>query len=468
MVLKTQTFFRTKGGLHNDFAFKSSETFKLPKLKTLTIGVIILPDLRKRLKIDEDNLREINDFLLRKDNPLVENVLRVVEKYGGVEEINRKAKEARKVENLTERLERKKSPFVRDIEWLTKKRDEQAFVTVSDYRKRILGDKADSMKFDDSFAVTLEISAFNFFPWLVEEAKRSIANGDLMPARYIRVRSMKEQVEDDDVLAFAAAMQVIGSSYVQTLDTKGTLPGADGKPINVHLGGPDTITGYFGGVGVPNDYAVKWVDEFLHYYTENGLPQVLNTNSGTVLLGYWLRKLGIDIEFKISVFLGNDNPYSILWTMMTAKLFSRADGSTPLIGFNLSNSVNNTTIDLSAYIRNAFGFEDIIRIEHHITEAYKSIVRQPYDRTEDLVQLADHIKNISAKHEGGKPEIEKKREHPSDILDYFIPKNEIIQKGLMPLLLTNYLDKHDAVNLTAEALTRNGLTFVAAQKLHQQ
>jgi hypothetical protein len=186
------------------------------------------------------------------------------------------------------------------------------------------------------------------------------------------------------------------------------------------------------------------------------------------LLGYWLRKLGIDLEFKISVFLGNDNPYSILWTLITAKLFSRDDGSTPLIGFNLSNSVNNDTIELSAYVREAFGFEDIVRIEHHITEAYKSIVRQPYDRTEELITLANHVKNISAKHEGAVPETEEKREHPSDILDYFIPKKDIIEKGLMPKLLTNYLDKHDAVNVTAEALTRHRLTFIAAQKLHRQ
>ncbi len=228
------------------------------------------------------------------------------------------------------------------------------------------------MRFDESFAVTLEISAFNFFPWLIEEAKQAIKKQELMPSRYIRVRSMNEQVKDDDILAFAASMQIIGASYVQTLDTKGTLPGPDGKPINVHLGGPDTITGYFGGVGEPNEYSLKWADEFLHYYTEYGLSQVLNTNSGTVLLGYWLRKLGIDIEFKISVFLGTDNPYSIFWTLMTAKLFSREDGSTPLIGFNLSNSVNNETIELAAYVRNAFDFENVVRIEHHITEAYKA------------------------------------------------------------------------------------------------
>ena len=427
-----------------------------------------MADLRSKLRIDEENLEEINKFLLGKDNPLVDGLLKIVDKYGGVNEINHKAKEACKTENLMAKLEKKKSPFVKDLEWLMKQRDKEAFISIPEYKRKILGKKAGSIKFDESFAVTLEISAFNFFPWLVEEAKKAIKYQELMPARYIRVRSMREQVEDDDVLAFAAAMPIIGASYVQTLDTKGTLPGSDGKPINVHLGGPDTIAGYFGGVGVPNEYALKWVDEFLHYYTEYGVPQVLNTNSGTVLLGYWLRKLGIDIEFKISVFLGVDNPYSILWTLMTAKLFSREDGSTPLIGFNLSNSVSNETIELAAYVRNAFDFENVVRIEHHITEAYKSIVRQPYDRAAELVKLADHVKNISAKHEGGIPATEMKRDHPSDILDYFMPKKDIMEKGLMPKLLLNYLDKHDAVNRTAEALTKHGLSFIAAQNLHRK
>jgi hypothetical protein len=430
--------------------------------------VEILIDIGQRLRIREERLEEINEFLLRKDNPLIKDMLRVVEKYGGIDEINRKAEESGKLENLIKRLEKKRSPFLKDLEWLTKQRDKQAFISIPDYRRTILGKEADSTKFDESFAVTLEISALNFFPWLIEEAKRSIAKQELMPNRYIRVRSMKEQVEDDDIVAFAAAMQIIGASYVQTLDTKGTMPGADGKPINVHLDGPDTITGYFGGVGEPNEYALKWVEEYLHYYTEYGLRQVLNTNAGTVLLGYLMRKLGINVEFKISVFLGYDNPYSIFWALMMAKLFSRDDGSTPLLGFNLSNSVSNRTIELASYAREAFGFEDVVRIEHHITEACKSIVRQPYDRTEELVELADHVRNIGAKHEGGIPEVEKTRGHPSDILDYFMPKKDISEKGLMPALLANYLDKHEALNRTAEALTRHGLTFVAAQNLHRR
>jgi hypothetical protein len=49
-----------------------------------------------------------------------------------------------------------------------------------------------------------------------------------------------------------------------------------------------------------------------------------------------------------------------------------------------------------------------------------------------------------------------------------MPKREIIEKGLMPKLLANYLDKHDAVNRTAKALTEKGLTFIAAQNLHKK
>jgi len=426
-----------------------------------------LNELRKKLEIREENLRRINEFILNDDNPLVNGLLEIVERYGSVDEINKKAKEARKLENLMTRLRAENSPYVEDLEWLLKERDKDAFISIPAYRRKILGSKADVTEFDESFAVTLEISACNFFPWINEEAKKAIAQQDLMPGRFIRVRSMKEQLEDGEILAFAAAAQIVGASYVETLDTKGTLPGADGLPVNVHLGGPETITGYFGGVGMPNEYALKWVDEFLHYYTEYGVQQVLNINIGSVLLAYWLYKLGIDIEFKISVFLGNDNPYACFWTLMTAKLFSRDDGTTPLIGFNLSNSINNETMELSAYIRKAFGFEDIVRLEHHIVETYKSIVRQPYDRLDELLEIADHVKNISAKHEGGLPEIEKTREHPSDILEYFLPKKDILAQNLMQKLTANYLDKHDSMNRTAKALTERGLTVIPAQHLHK-
>jgi len=419
-------------------------------------------DLRERLKISEERLREINEFILDPKNELVNSLLEIVEKYGGPEEINRKANEALKLENLLDRLKEEKSPYLADLEWLTKQRDSGAFVKLTDYRKKILGKAAQGMVYDEENAVTLEISALNFFPWLIPQAKMAIEKQQLMPGRFIRVRNMKEQVEDNgDTLAVAAAMQIMGASYVETLDTKGT----DGS--NVHLGGPETITGYFGGIGQPNDYPLKWADEYLYYYTNYGIRQVLNINPGTIFVAYMLYKLGIDNEFKISVYMGNDNPFAVFWTLMAARMLSREDGTTSLIGFNFSNSVNNDTIRSSDKVRRAMGLTDVVRFEHHITETYKSIVIQPYNRREELVEVAKEVPNISAKHEGGDPEIEETREHPSDILEYFLPKEDIIKQGLMDILEKNYLDKHDALNKTAEALTKAGIGVICAQNLHE-
>jgi hypothetical protein len=412
---------------------------------------------RQLLKIDTSRLDDINAVLLNPEARAVNDFLEVVARYGTPEEINRKAAEARQLPNLLSRVEQTHPEHLRDLEWLTEQRDRKAFIRVADYRRKVLGKRAEQMAFADEFAVTLEISAAQYFPWIAEAARRSIAEGSLLPGRWIRVRKMKEQEADGDLPAFAAAMQIIGASFVETLDTKGT----DGS--NVHLGGPATITGYFGGVGQPNDYALKWLDEFLYYYTTYGVRQVLNLNPGTVLLGYLLHRLGVDNEFKISVFMGNDNAYAALWTLIGAKLFSRDDGTSPLIGFNWSNSVNNETLEITAQFRRDLGFEDIVRFEHHITETWKSIVRQPYLRREELLDLADHVANISAKHEGGDPEVEEKRAHASDILDYFRDRSEVVASGDWEAMTENFLDKYEAVNRTAGALTERGLSFVAAE-----
>jgi DNA-binding phage protein len=427
-----------------------------------------MSELREKLKIPENALDSLNNFILDEDNPLINNLLQIIEKYGGIEEINNKAKAASNFETIYQKLEIKNSDYIKDLEWLIEKRDTNSFVKISDYRKQILGERYSEIMFEDSLAVTLELSSCQYFPFLIDIAKDAIENQKLIPGRIIRVRKMKEQEDDGDLLAMTAAMQIIGASYVETLDTKGTAPGSDELPINIHLGGPDTITGYFGGVGQPNDYALKWVDEFIYYYTNYGVKQVLNVNPGTVLLGYFMYKLGINNEFKISVFMGNDNPYSSLWTLLTAKLFAREDGSSPLIGYNLSNSVNNQTIELSAYIRKKFDFEDVVRLEHHITETWKSIVRQPYDRRDELVELAKNVKNISAKHEGGNVEVEETRDYPSDILDYFRDKQEIIDGGHWESLRLNHRDRYDAVNTTAKLLTENGIAILAARNLHHR
>jgi hypothetical protein len=403
-------------------------------------------------------LEEINALLTDPRNEAVSELLKIVDSYGGPAEINRKASEAGRLETLMARLEQMKSPYLEDLHWLIAQRDRKAFIPMADYVRKV---RSEPGPLNQRNAVTLEISALQYFPWLITQARHCIAAGELMPGRFIRVRRMVEQEADQgDIMAVAAAMQIIGASYVETLDTKGT----DGA--NVHLGGPETITGYFGGIGQPNHYPLKWAEEYLRYYTTYGVRQVLNINPGTVLVGYLMHRLGIDNEFKISVFMGNDNPFAILWTLMAARLFAREDGRTSLIGFNLSNSANNETLRQAAYMRRALGLEEVVRFEHHVTETWKSIVRQPYNRREELVEIAKEVPNISAKHEGGEPEIEPTLAHPSDILDYFLSKADAEKAGLMPALEKNYMEKHRSVSRTADAVIGAGIGVVCAARLH--
>jgi hypothetical protein len=418
-------------------------------------------NLRDMLKIPYSRLDAINSVLLDPDSRVMDDFLVTVSKYGTPEEINRKHKESRKLENLIQKVKAAAPGHIADLEWLMGQRDKAAFTSIADYKARVLGKKLDQTQFKQDCATTLEVSALQYFPWIRVMCDQAIKNKTLVPGRFIAVRKMKESEADGDLPAIVAALDIIGASFVETLDTKGT----DGS--NIHLNGPETITGYFGGIGQPNSHALAWLDEFLYYYTNFGIRQVLNFNAGTILLGFLLYRLGVDIEFKISVFFGSDNPYHALWIMMAAKLFSRDDGTSPLIGFNWSNSIDNETMELTSQFRKALGFEDVVRFEHHITETWKSIVKQPYNRREELVALADHVANISAKHEGGDPEIDSKRAHPSDILDYFREKSEVIASGDWEAMQVNFLDKVAACNKTAWALTEKGLPFIAAQNLHK-
>lgn len=210
-------------------------------------------DIRKLLKIDPQKLEEINVLLLDPSTEIIQQFLEVVNKYGTPSEINQKAKEAASLPHLIDLVRQRCPHYLDDLKWLEEQRDRKAFVNIKEYRRKILGDRADQMSFAEDCAVTLEISATQYFPWVITIAKKAIEEKSLMPARYIRVRKMREQEEDGDLVAMAAAMQIIGASYVESLDTKGT----DGS--NIHLGGAETITGYFGGVGQPNDYALKWL-----------------------------------------------------------------------------------------------------------------------------------------------------------------------------------------------------------------
>lgn len=419
--------------------------------------------MRARLRIEAADVEAVNQFLASPGNPFVESLFDVLDKYGGVEQINGAADEAAKLENRIERLREERSPYLAGVEWLAEQRDVGAFVTLAEYRRGVLGgdaDAADATTADDGSAVTLEISALQFFPWLLAEARQAIEQRELMPGRFIRERNMAEQSRPGgDLLAVCAAMQVIGASHVESLDTRGI----DGANLMVGL---ETITGYFGGIGEPNEHVLRWVDEYLHYFTEYGVREVLNFNIGTILAALVLRKLGVRNQFKISVFMGVDNPWSVLWLLMGARLLGAADGATSLSGINFSNSADSDTLRAASAAREALGLREAVRFEHHVTEAYKSIVRQPYERRAEVVEIAAEVPNISAEHEGGDPAVEASRKHRSDILDYFISQNVIEAAGAMEALERNYLDKHAALNHTAADLIRAGIGVKPASLLH--
>ena len=417
-------------------------------------------DIRARLRIEPADLEAVNAFLADPGNPFVASLIEVVDRYGGVDAVNRAADEAGRLETRLERLREEHSPYLADVEWLAEQRDAGRFVKLADYRDAVLADAPGPVVVDDTNAVTLEISALQFLPWLIAEAREAIEQRDLMPGRYIRERNMAEQSRPGgDLVAVCAAMQVIGATHVESLDTRGV----DGANPMV---GAETITGYFGGIGQPNEHVLLWVDEFLHYFTEFGVREVLNFNLGTVFAALVLRKLGVRNRFKISVFMGVDNPWYVLLLLIAARLLGGSDGDTSLSGINLANSVDADTIRAASAAREALGLGPAVRFEHHVTEAYRSIVRQPYERRTEIVEIAAEVRNIAAEHEGGDPEVEAGRKHRSDILDYFISKNVIEAAGAMASLERNYLDKHEALNHTARDLVKAGIGLRPAALLH--
>jgi DNA-binding phage protein len=54
-----------------------------------------MSDLRNLLKIADDRLAEINALMTDPGNELINELLEVIEAFGGPQEINRKAQEAR-------------------------------------------------------------------------------------------------------------------------------------------------------------------------------------------------------------------------------------------------------------------------------------------------------------------------------------------------------------------------------------
>ena len=49
-----------------------------------------MENIRNKLSISKENIDEIQKFLIDENNPFVNDLLQLVDKYGGVDEINKK------------------------------------------------------------------------------------------------------------------------------------------------------------------------------------------------------------------------------------------------------------------------------------------------------------------------------------------------------------------------------------------
>jgi hypothetical protein len=121
-------------------------------------------DIRQRLKIPTARLDDINRILLNPDTQVVNDFLAVVAKYGTPEEINQKAEAAQQLPALLAKVEATKPEYLADLKWLEEQRESGAFISIADYRRKVLGAKVDTTFFRDDVAVTLEVNACQYFP----------------------------------------------------------------------------------------------------------------------------------------------------------------------------------------------------------------------------------------------------------------------------------------------------------------
>ena len=150
-------------------------------------------NVRDQLRISPARLEAINQLLLDPNIRIINDFLGVVAKYGAPDEINQQAQAARQLPALLKKVEAANPAYLADLEWLDEQRRRGAFIPIPEYRQRVLGPQASQVVFKDNLAVTLEVSALQYFPWLISAARRAIAQGSLMPSRFIQVRKMKEQ-----------------------------------------------------------------------------------------------------------------------------------------------------------------------------------------------------------------------------------------------------------------------------------
>ena len=65
--------------------------------------------------------------------------------------MNQQASEARQYSSLIEKVKATRPEYLADLEWLDEQRQQQAFITIAEYRKSVLGEKAAQIKFNEDY-----------------------------------------------------------------------------------------------------------------------------------------------------------------------------------------------------------------------------------------------------------------------------------------------------------------------------
>ena len=259
----------------------------------------------KNIGINLEVVNQFNSWINDPKNPYIRQIRSILNKYGTVEEINAKARNAKLLSTRMSRLEAiGATEYIEQIKWLERQRDIGSFVSIEEFRKSVLGDDYASSYFPETNAVTLEISSLNYFDWLMEAARQALENRTLLPTRYIVIRPLRdvELARPGELIAIDAALDVMGATHCIQMDTTGKNTGA-----NIHALTTDTMIGWLGGSGMPNEHVLMWIDELLYYYTTYGVDHILNVTPGTMLACSILYRMGINVTMKGSVLMGTDN-----------------------------------------------------------------------------------------------------------------------------------------------------------------
>ena len=300
-------------------AVAGATTTEASKLRTTgvdsSVAMMSRDDMRERLRIQAADAEAVSEFLASPDNPFVESLFDVLDKYGGVDADQprgRRSRQAREPPRAPPRgafaVSRRRRVARRAARRRRLRHAGRVPARRAGARRRRLRRRRWDARRGPRRAPSDRRAAV--LPLADRRAGRRSSSASSCPAASSANATWpSSRKPGGDLLAVCAAMQVIGASHVESLDTRGI----DGANLMVGL---ETIAGYFGGIGEPNEHVAalgRRVPALPHRVRRARGAQLQHRHHPRGLRAAQAR---VRNEFKISVFLGVDNPWSVLWLLV--------------------------------------------------------------------------------------------------------------------------------------------------------